>query len=203
MHCSKNIKTTIKRVLAAPDTLKGTLKAEMAAQAIAQGVEHVYPNCQIDICPLADGGEGSLTAVYKSIGGTFRQAQVCDPLGRECQARWLHVPEQSLGIIEVAEASGLLRVDPRDRRPLLGTTYGTGQLLNEAIQADCQNITVFLGGSATIDGGIGMAQALGAELFDADNKPLAAPLPPQSYLSISSIDISTIPRVCQALRYCM
>ena len=200
IHCSKNIKTTITNVLSASDSLKGTLNAETASQAISQGVKRVYPDCHVDVCPLADGGEGSLAAVYQSIGGVFRQARVCDPLGRTCQARWLHIPKQSLGLIEMAEASGLLRVDPQDRRPLLGTTYGTGQLLKEALQAGCQNITLFLGGSATIDGGIGIAQALGAKLFDAENKLLAAPLPPEAYLSISSIDTSHILRAYQSLQ---
>lgn len=192
-------KASLERVISAPDTFKGTLSAEQAAQAIANGIKHVLPDCQVDLCPLADGGEGSLTAIHSTRGGTFCEVQVLDPIGRPCQARWLHVPEEKLGLIELAEASGLMRVADSEPRALLRTTYGTGQLLNSAIDAGCENLVLFLGGSATIDCGIGMAQALGVKLFDSAGQELPAPLPPHAYQSISRVDNAAIKHRWQSL----
>ncbi len=187
-----NLPAVLTGVLVAPDTFKGTLPATQAAEAIAQGVRKVYPNCRLDLCPLADGGEGSLLAVHPSLGGQLRRAEVLDPLGRGCPASWLQVPEQNLGVIELAEASGLLRVSDAERCPLQGTTYGTGQLLQEAIDHDCKNIILFLGGSATIDGGLGMAHAMGVKLLNAAGEQMNGPLPPKQYHSIARIDSSAV-----------
>jgi glycerate kinase len=149
------------RVVIAPDSFKGSLSAFEAAEAMRRGVNRACPNAEVDICPLSDGGEGLLSVLVATAGGIARVARVKGPMGDPLEARWVMLAEGRTAVIESAAAIGLGCV-PEDRRASLQTTtYGVGELIREAVLAGARTILVGLGGTATTDGGAGMAQALG------------------------------------------
>ncbi len=150
------------KVVVAPDSFGGTLSAVEAAEAIVAGWSRVRAGDETVSLPLADGGEGTLEAVSCE-NDERRTVEVADPLGRPRQARWLWRPDGS-AIIESAEACGLKLLQVTERTPLKATTYGVGQLLEEARRAGCHRVAVGLGGSATVDGGAGAAVALGVRV---------------------------------------
>ncbi|MCI0818955.1 MAG: glycerate kinase [Chloroflexi bacterium] len=154
------------RIIVAPQEYKGTLTAEEAAAAIADGVHRTLPEADVEIVPMADGGPGTVRAIASMAGGEMRTCRVRGPLGRPVEAGWASVPDGT-AIIEMAAAAGLtlLAEDERDAR--LTTTYGVGELVREALGAGARRLIIGLGGSATNDGGAGMAAALGARLLDA------------------------------------
>ena len=159
-------------VVVAPDKFAGTLTAEQAAEAIAAGWRQARPDDEIRTVPMADGGPGTATLVAQSVAGArFHQAEVADPLGHAVAARWLSLPD-GRALIESAEACGLHLVDPDRRSPLRSTTYGVGQLLRAAVDTGATEIIVGLGGSATVDGGAGMAGAWGHRLLRSDGNGL-------------------------------
>ena len=123
---------------------------------------------------MADGGPGTVDAVLSSTSGDLRKATVQDPLGRPVEAAWALLDDGPTAVIEMAAASGLVLLAPEERDPRLTGTYGTGQLIRAALDAGCRRLIVGVGGSATNDGGAGMAQALGARLLDAQGKDLPA-----------------------------
>ena len=151
------------KILIAPDKFKGSISALAAAEAVARGLRASLPGAQLRIAPIADGGEGFAETLSVALGGKWVATRARDPLGREVDARYAWVAGEKLAIIEMSEASGLWRVKPEERDPLRATTYGTGQLMRHAIARGARKILVGLGGSATTDGGMGMAQALGFE----------------------------------------
>ena len=142
-------------VLFAPDSFKGTLTSVQVARALADGWLRARPDDEILLCPLADGGEGTLEAVAVAGGWEWRTSIVPDPLERPVAARWLFrgVSDRSHAVIEMAEAAGLSRVAPADRDPMAATSLGTGRLLAEAIDRHITHVTLGIGGSATTDGG--------------------------------------------------
>lgn len=142
------------RVLIAPDKFKGTMNAVEVAEALAAGVRGGAPGCEVEVCPLADGGEGTLEALIAAIGGEIRLAPTTDPLGRETEGRF-GVLADGRGVVEVAEASGLWRLAPEELDPLTAGTEGTGALIAAAIEAGVEEVLVACGGSATCDGGAG------------------------------------------------
>ena len=146
-------------IVCCPDSLKGVLSAHDAAQALAAGVRGAGGNA-LEL-PLADGGEGTAEALEGALGGDWQHARVLDPLGRPVQARWLLLPDRR-AVVESAEAIGLWRLARRDRDPLRTSSFGLGQLLGCAVAAGAQEVIVTLGGSATVDGGAGMRDALAA-----------------------------------------
>lgn len=152
------------RVLVAPDKFKRSLTAEEAAEAIRLGVLDFARQTEVEICPLADGGEGSGALIAAAIGATERRADVMDPLGRSISARWWITPDGATAIIEMAEASGLQRLAPDERDPMRASSFGTGQLIAAALDAGASGILLSVGGSATVDGGIGALRALGLEI---------------------------------------
>jgi glycerate kinase len=154
-------------VLVAPDSFKGSLTSVEVAQAIGDGWRRGRPADTVVYSPLADGGEGTLAAIEASGGWTVRTTEVLDPLGQRLDdARWLLADDGHRAVVEMAQASGLSRV-PTDRRdPIGATTFGTGQLIEAALDAGVASITLGIGGSATSDGGRGMLLALG--LLDRD-----------------------------------
>lgn len=161
------------RILVAPDKFRGTLTAAEAASAIARGWRRVRPHDVIEEVPLADGGEGTLDALLAALGGERRTARVSGPLGDEIEATFgLAGPRGRLGIVEMARASGLGLVSPARRDPMRASTRGTGELILAALRAGAREVLVCLGGSATTDGGAGMAQALGVALLDAEGVPV-------------------------------
>lgn len=173
----------IRNVLAAPASFKETLTAAEAAEAMAAGVRRADPSVAVVCCPIADGGEGSLDALASALGAEIRRVSVTGPLGDPIEARYGVARRRvgggggggRVGIVELAEASGLGLVAPSRRDPTVTTTFGTGELI-AALTAECDEILVCVGGSATVDGGAGLAQALGANFCDRRGSPIRAPL---------------------------
>lgn len=162
------------RILVAPDKFRGTLTAAEAASAIARGWRRVRPDDLLEEVPMADGGEGTLDALLAALGGERRTVRVSGPLGDEVEAAFglVHGAAGRIGIVEMARASGLELLSPSRRDPLRATTRGTGELIRAAVRAGAREVLVCLGGSATTDGGAGMAQALGIALLDAEGRPI-------------------------------
>ncbi len=179
-----------RHVLAAPDSFKGTLSAAAAAAAMAAGVRSADPAISVDVCPIADGGEGSLDALAAALGATIERRRVTGPLGEPIEARWgVHRASgaRKVGIIELAEASGLGLVPPGRRDPTRTSTFGTGELIAAAVAAGCTEILVCVGGSATVDGGAGIAQALGAVFRERSGGLVAAPLTGGRLVEVASV----------------
>ena len=160
------------RVVVAPDKFKGSLSAPEAARAMARGVAAVVPRAEIDLAPMADGGEGTVEALVAATSGTSREAVVAGPLGEPVRARFGMLGDGHTAVLEMAAASGLALV-PRDRRdPSRTSTRGTGELLLAAVEAGARRVVVGIGGSATNDGGAGLGQALGYRLLDAEGREI-------------------------------
>ena len=162
------------RVVIAPDKFRGSLTAAEVAWAIGQGVRRVVPDAQIDLAPLADGGEGTVGALVAATGGTIHQTIVSGPLGELVTAGFGLLSDGKTAALAMADASGLDLVPHHRRDPTLTSTRGTGDLILAALRTGADHLIVGIGGSATNDGGAGMAQALGFRLLDA----AGADLPP-------------------------
>jgi glycerate kinase len=162
--------TPAPRIVVAPDSFKGSISATDAARAIARGVARVAPRAIVDLCPLADGGEGTLDALLAAKAGIARTASVTGPRGRRVTARWGSF-DGGLAVVEAAQAAGLELVPDEERDPGLATTFGVGELVRETLESGARAILVTLGGTATMDLGTGMAQALGVE-FDGGVVPM-------------------------------
>ena len=183
------------RVVVAPDSFKGSLTAEEVAQCIEAGIHRACSTIEVVKVPMADGGEGTVRALIAATGGTLHHTLVTDPCGETVVAEWGVLGDASFtAVVEMAAASGLTLVPLHKRNPFYTTTFGTGELILAALDAGCRRIIIGIGGSATNDGGVGMAQALGVQFYDCDRKPVEAG---GLYLSnISHIDVSGIdPRV--------
>jgi glycerate kinase len=168
------------RFLIAPDSFKGSCTARQAAEAIARGLKWGLPTAEVQLCPIADGGEGTVEAFAMALGGERRTTQVPAPLadGPPVEAEWLWVPEQNLAVCEMAAAAGLPLV-PSDRRdPTLTSSFGVGVMLREALEQLDEGGQVYLGlgGSATVDGGSGVLQGLGFRFLDADGQEISKPM---------------------------
>ncbi len=149
-------------VLIAPDSFKGSLTSVQVAQALADGWTAARPEDATLLCPLADGGEGTLEAIAAAGGWEWQEAGVTDPLGRTLRARWLRSGDGRRAVIEMAEASGLSRVAASERDAIAATSAGTGELIRAALDSGVTSIVLGIGGSATTDGGAGLLRALGA-----------------------------------------
>lgn len=160
------------RIVVAPQSLKGSLSAAEAGQAIARGAREVYPEAEIRIVPVADGGEGTTQALVDASGGRMLWREVTGPLGTPVQAFLGLMGGGSTAVIEMAASSGLPLVPVGRRDPRITTTYGVGELILAALDEGCTHFIVGIGGSATNDGGAGMARALGAKLLDAQGREL-------------------------------
>jgi glycerate kinase len=159
------------RILISPQEFKGTLTALQAANAIASAIARVFPSAQLELAPIADGGPGFVDALVGITGGRYRKSQVQDPLGRPVIARWGTISDGT-AILEMAAASGLLRLHPSERAPRRASTFGTGELIRAALDVGCPRIFLGIGGSATNDGGVGAAEALGVRFLDREGRPL-------------------------------
>lgn len=160
------------RVLVAPQEFKGTLTAVEAAEAIATGLRRSHPGWQFDLLPMADGGPGTTDALLAALGGQRHTAAASDPRRWPIGVAWGLLPGKR-AIVECAAASGLLHLRPEERTPAMvrrASSYGTGEIILKALDYDIEELIVGLGGSATNDGGAGMAQALGFRLLDAAGK---------------------------------
>ena len=159
------------RILIAPDKFKGTLSAREVAEAIATGLRDVLPDAKIDIVPMADGGEGTAEVIGDALGASWIKCKAHDPIGCEIDARYAWVDVQKLAVMEMSEAAGMRRLKPSELNPEIATTFGVGEMILDATKRGVGEIIIGLGGSATNDGGFGMARALGFQFFDdSDNE---------------------------------
>ena len=161
-------------VVVAMDSFKGSLTSLEAGQAIREGICRVYPDADVQVRPLADGGEGTAEALTLGMGGTLRQVTVTGPLGTPVTASYGVIPGRRTAILEMAAAAGLPLVPLDQRNPLKTTTWGLGEMICDAIRQGCRHFLIGIGGSATNDGGIGMLQALGYQLLDSRGCPVCA-----------------------------
>jgi len=180
------------RVLVAPDKFRGTLAAAEAARAIATGWRRVRPGDEVDEVPMADGGEGTLDALLAALGGRRRTARVRGPLGDPVEAAYglLETEGRRTAVVELARASGLGLVSGSRRDPLRASTHGTGELILAACRDGADEVLVCVGGSATVDGGAGIAQALGVSLLDAAGRPIGPG--GADLLELDRIDVTSI-----------
>ncbi|MCF6283855.1 MAG: glycerate kinase [Candidatus Hydrogenedentes bacterium] len=154
------------RVVIAPDSFKECLRADEVAAAIEAGWRAGMPQAETQCFPMADGGEGTVDAVVRATGGERVSLRVSGPLGEAVEAHYGLIQGGKVAVLEMASASGLALVPEADRDPCLSSTYGTGELFVHALDRDIEDIIIGVGGSATNDGGAGMAQALGFKLLD-------------------------------------
>ncbi len=163
------------KVTVAIDSFKGSLSSMEAGQAAAEGVKRVYPDAEICVRPLADGGEGTVEALTVGMGGELQCVSVTGPLGEPVDCRYGIVTDGTgrTAVIEMAGAAGITQVPDALRNPLNTTTYGVGEVIRDAIRKGCRRFIVGIGGSATNDGGIGMLQALGYGILDQDGNPVS------------------------------
>ena len=155
-------------VIIAIDSFKGSLSSIQAGNAIKDGVKTVFPDAEVYISPIADGGEGTMEAIVGATGGEIVRIPVHNPLAEEIIASYGIIPESKTAVIEMASAAGLPLIPAEQRNPLYTTTYGVGEMTGDAIEKGCRNFIIGLGGSATNDGGVGMLQALGFEFLDSE-----------------------------------
>ncbi|MFA0731425.1 MAG: hypothetical protein LKKZDAJK_001197 [Candidatus Fervidibacter sp.] len=154
------------RFVVAPDNFKGSASAREVAQAIAEGLKAALPDAVCDLVPMADGGEGTVDALVAATGGQIVSVRVTGPLGEPVDAFFGILGDGETAVIEMAAAAGLHLIPPEKRNPMVTTTYGVGELIRAALDAGRRRLIIGIGGSATNDGGAGMAQALGARLLD-------------------------------------
>ena len=162
------------KIIVAPQGFKATISGLEAARAIARGVSAALPDAETVLAPVADGGDGTLNALVDGTGGQVFTSTVTGPLGQAVEAQWGVMGDGRTAVIEMALASGITLVPQRRRNPRVTTTAGTGEILREALERGYDRIIVGLGGSATNDGGAGMASALGARFLDSAGNPLPA-----------------------------
>jgi glycerate kinase len=178
------------RIIAAPQEYKGTLTAREAAEAMGEGARRAVPNAIIEPVPMSDGGPGLVEAILSSAGGRPRRALVEGPFGRVIEAQWALL-DDGTAIIESAAAAGLSLLAKDERDPRATSTFGVGQLILAALEERCERIIVGIGGSATNDGGAGMAVALGARFVDASGEmltPGGAALAQLDRIDVSELD---------------
>ena len=160
------------RIVIAPDSFKECATAVEVADAIAAGIRRVVPEAELVLVPMADGGEGTVAALVAATCGTVVDVDVIGPMGDSVRATYGMLGDGRTAVVEMAAASGLALVPPDRRDPAIATTYGTGELIRHALDSGIDRLIVGLGGSATNDGGAGMAQALGYSLTDAGGTEL-------------------------------
>lgn len=178
------------KIIIAPDSFKGCMSARQAAEAMEHGVHHVLPDAECVLVPMADGGEGTVQSLVDATGGTLLEATVTGPLGTPVHAQYGMLGDGCTAVIEMAAASGIGYVDETTRDPRITTTYGVGELILDALDHGVTAFILGLGGSATNDGGAGMAQALGAHLLDAQGNEL--PFGGAALAGLATIDVSDL-----------
>ena len=181
------------KILIAPDKFKGALNARDAAQSIAKGLLDVLPDAHIELVPMADGGEGTAEAVCDARGCSWLECKAHDPLGREIDARYGWIDQEKLAVMEMSEAAGMRLLSESERDPIRATTFGVGEMLLDATKRGANEIIIGLGGSATNDGGFGMARALGYRFFSDANELTAAVSDLQSLTKIEPPVVAGVP----------
>lgn len=162
----------MKKIVLAIDSFKGCLSSKEIEQCIAEEIHRILPSCQTVCIPIADGGEGMLDTLIEATQGTFVSTQAHDPLMRIRPTRYGILGDQRTAVIEMAEINGLTTLSPIERNPMKTSTYGTGELIKDALEKGFRRFIIGIGGSATNDAGMGMMQALGAHLYDKQGNEL-------------------------------
>lgn len=170
------------KIVIAPDSFKGCLKAIDVAQAMRKGVLKIYPDSEIDMIPMADGGEGTVDAILCAVKGEKIEVNTTDPLGRPIKASYGLIEDGGTAVIEMAAASGLTLLRPKERNPRQTSTLGTGVMVKDALDRGVKKILLGIGGSATNDGGAGLAVALGVKFLDVQGQEL-----PQGGAALTSL----------------
>lgn len=158
---------TMTRIIAAFDSFKGSLTSREAGEAFRRGFIAECPDADVEVLAIADGGEGMAEAISEGVGGVMVSKVVSDPLGRKVEARYALINEGDTAVIAMSSASGITLLKPEERNPLIASTYGTGELIVDALERGCRKIIMGLGGSATNDCGVGMLRALGYRFYDS------------------------------------
>ena len=160
------------RIIAAFDSFKGSLTSREAGEAFRRGFMAERPDAEVEVLAIADGGEGMAEAISEGVGGEMVSVVVSDPLGRKIEARYALINGGTTAVIAMSSASGLTLLKPEERNPLMALTFGTGELIVDALERGCREIIMGLGGSATNDCGVGMLRALGYRFYDAAGEEL-------------------------------
>lgn len=160
------------RVVTAIDSFKGSLSSRGAGEAAKDGILRVFPTAQVQVFPIADGGEGTAAVLTEAVGGVLRTVTVTGPLGAPIEARYGVAADGVTAYMDMASAAGITLIGADERDPLCATTYGVGEMIADAIANGCRRIVMGIGGSATNDGGAGMLQALGFGLLDENGEPI-------------------------------
>ena len=163
---------TMTRIIAAFDSFKGSLSSREAGEAFRRGFMAERPDAEVEVLAIADGGEGMAEAISEGVGGEMVSRVVSDPLGRKIEARYALINGGATAVIAMSSASGLTLLKPEERNPLIASTFGTGELIVDALERGCREIIMGLGGSATNDCGVGMLRALGYCFYDAAGEEL-------------------------------
>ncbi|MFW6303629.1 MAG: glycerate kinase, partial [Candidatus Sumerlaeota bacterium] len=191
------------RIVIAPDSFKESASARQIAEAMEKGVRRFLADAEITAIPMADGGEGTCEAFFQANDARWVECSVSGPLCENIKAKYVISIDNRIAVIEMAAASGLALLRPAERDPMVTTTRGVGELMDDALDKGVEKIIIGVGGSATNDGGAGMAQALGISLLDSKGREL----PPggQHLLKLDKIDMSgRHPRLdqCEILAAC-
>lgn len=183
------------KIIIAPDSFKGSVSALDVAKNIEAAVRSVDATVETVLMPVADGGEGTVDAISSCVPAQIHKVKVCGPMKEEAEAYYATIEDGKTAVIEMAQASGLPMVPVAERNPLLATTYGTGQLMKDALDRGVKKMIIGIGGSATNDGGAGALNALGASFLDENGKPLS--LGGGSLAELKTIDLSQFDkRIC-------
>lgn len=160
------------KVVAAIDSFKGSMSSLEAGQAAREGILRAVPDACVQVCPLADGGEGTMEALVEALGGERRRVEVAGPLGTPVTCTYGIIPAAKTAVMEMSQAAGITLVPEEKRNPMDTTTFGVGEMIRDAIEKGCRKFIMGIGGSATNDGGAGMLMALGYDLLDQEGRPI-------------------------------
>ena len=178
------------KVVVASDSFKGSLSSLEVADAAAKAIKECIPGCCVEKVEVADGGEGTMEALHRTLGGVKVAVEVCDPLGRAITASYVKLADGVTAVLEMAVASGLPLLAPQERNPMKTSTYGTGQLIADALRKGCRKFLIGIGGSATNDAGMGMLEALGVRFLDVEGNLLHGS--GESLEKVEDIDLSGV-----------
>ncbi len=182
------------KILIAPDSFKESLGAAEVATALARGIATVLSDAEFDLLPMADGGEGTVEAIVRARGGQYHWVSVTGPMGERINARYGILDDGRTAVVEMASASGLGLVPPATRDPTKTTSYGTGEIVRHIIEQRVETIILGIGGSATVDGGAGLCQALGVQFTDRTGHTLCHPISGGQLTTITTLDRSAVPQ---------
>lgn len=180
----------MKKIVVASDSFKGSLTSLEVAAGAEQGIHEVFPECEVVKVNVADGGEGTMDALRSTLGGQWVTVAAADPLGRPRNVSYVVLGDGNTAVIEMSAASGLPLLEPQERNPMLTSTFGTGEMIVDALSRGCRRFLVGIGGSATNDAGMGMLEALGLRFIDKDGKVL--PGRGESMSEVVDIDMSHV-----------